>query len=139
MTANQLLAQNTLFAAILKYRAKDFSQAPTDATYIASKGKFKGTTVLLVALSLIDSTFPDVVINEKGAYDMENVSSYPESKSAVCRYNDALPANALCACVYGDMHLAKLGYGRKTVIAVPVPKVEAKPDVLAQSAGLATV
>lgn len=122
MTANQQLALATLLSSLFKYRAKDFAQAPTDATHVAINGKFKGQVTLLVALSLVDASFPDVVISQRGGFDLPAVASYPESKLGTCRYNDALPANALCAAIYGDMHLAKVGYGRKvTSLSLPVP------------------
>lgn len=112
MTTSQQRSLNTLIASIRRVRGKDFAQAPVRES-IAAKGKFKGSSVLLVGLSKIDPTWPDVVISESGSFDMEAVGSYPESKHGTCRYDIALPASSLSACIYGDKHLAREGYGRR--------------------------
>lgn len=136
MTANQKLAMATLFSMFVSIRKVDMAQAPVDDTFTAQNGKYKGQTVALVALSLVNPAFPDVVISERGGFDIPAVASYPESRTGTCRYNDALPANALCAALYGDMHLAKVGYGRKaTVYTVVQPKA----NVVEQAAALATI
>ena len=112
MTQNQLAALHTLLAQLNSVRNIDFSDAPTHDGYVSVKGKYVGKPVLRVGLSAVNATFPDVIISERGGFGIESVASYPESKTGTCRYDANLPANALSACIYGDMHVAKSGYGR---------------------------
>ena len=119
MTASQTQTLTLLLSLLSSVRGKDFSQAPIDEKAVGPKGKFNGKPVALVALSLVDASFPDVVISERGGLDIPLVSSYPESKTGTCRYDANLPATAISAAVYGDKHLGRVGYGRMPQASQP--------------------
>lgn len=126
MTHAQQSALHELVSGIKRVRGVDFGSVPT-ADHIATTGKFRGRPVLRVRLNVVNEAWPDVVISERGSYDMEAVSSYPEGLTGSCRYDASLPANALSACIYGDKHLARLGYGRSAKDVVPPIGTSAAP------------